>query len=155
MFNTIFAADIPLAIRLLLAFLVVLGVIGGAVWAMRQLGSGRLPGADPHGRWPRLAVVDIVGLGRHSLVLVRRDEVEHLLLIDGQTATVVESNIVHAPSTPHVPVAHLPGAPAPLPRFLLRRDEGSEPLPPRESGRRRLLSYRPRNQQPRNRMPGT
>jgi flagellar protein FliO/FliZ len=139
MFDTTFAADIPLAIRFLLAFLVVLGVMGGTAWAMRQFGRGRLPGANPRSRLPRLAVIDSVGIDRRRrLVLVRRDHVEHLLLINGPTDLVVESNIVYANTMPHdVPAAHLPSAAAHLPsaaahlpRALLRRDTGSRPLSP-------------------------
>ena len=134
MFDTTFAADIPLAIRFLLAFLVVLGVMGGTAWAMRQFGRGRLPGANPRSRLPRLAVIDSVGIDRRRrLVLVRRDHVEHLLLINGPTDLVVESNIVYANTMPHdVPAAHLPSAAAHLPRALLRRDTGSRPLSPLE-----------------------
>jgi flagellar protein FliO/FliZ len=130
----VFATDIPLAIRLLLEFLVVLGVIGGAAWAMRQLNSGGLPGANPHNQLARLSVADAIGIGLgRRLVLLRRDNVEHLVLIHGPIALVVEPNIVHAAATPHDLPAHLPSPTAPLPRALLRRDEGSKPLPKPEA----------------------
>jgi hypothetical protein len=46
---------------------------------------------------PRLAVIDAVAVdGRRRLVLVRRDNVEHLLMIGGPTDIVVEPNIVRA-----------------------------------------------------------
>lgn len=66
-------------------------------------------------RRPRLAVLDAAAVDpRRRLVLVRRDEVEHLILIGGPSDLVVESGIgtrdrgVAAPSFP----ATLTGAPA-------------------------------------------
>jgi hypothetical protein len=45
----------------------------------------------------RLAVVDAAAVdGRRRLVLIRRDNVEHLLMIGGRTDIVVEPNIVRA-----------------------------------------------------------
>ncbi|MCL6229859.1 flagellar biosynthetic protein FliO [Bartonella bilalgolemii] len=42
----------------------------------------------------RLAVCDTVAIDRtHRLVLIRRDNIEHLLLIGGSTAIIIESNI--------------------------------------------------------------
>ena len=52
-------------------------------------------GATARGRLPRLAIVDAMGIdSRRRLVLVRRDNVEHLLLIGGPTDIVVEPQIV-------------------------------------------------------------
>ena len=49
------------------------------------------------GRMPRLAVIDAAAVdGRRRLVLVRRDNIEHLLMIGGPTDIVVEPNIVRA-----------------------------------------------------------
>ncbi len=46
---------------------------------------------------PRLAVIDAAAVdGRRRLVLVRRDNVEHLLMIGGPTDVVVEPNIVRS-----------------------------------------------------------
>ncbi|MDY8109695.1 flagellar biosynthetic protein FliO [Fulvimarina sp. 2208YS6-2-32] len=45
-------------------------------------------------RAPRLAVVEMVSIGdRRRLVLIRRDDVEHLLLIGGSGDLVIESAI--------------------------------------------------------------
>ncbi|AQX27958.1 MULTISPECIES: flagellar biosynthetic protein FliO [unclassified Bartonella] len=44
---------------------------------------------------PRLAICDVISIDRtHRLVLIRRDNQEHLVLIGGSTGIVVESNIV-------------------------------------------------------------
>ena len=52
---------------------------------------------DKRGRQPRLAVIDHASVdARRRLILIRRDNVEHLLLIGGPTDVVVEPNIVRA-----------------------------------------------------------
>src|SRR5271163_875663 len=96
MFDTLFGAEMPLAVRFFLAFLIVLGLIGATAWAVRRFGTGRL-GSNTRGRQPRLAVVDYASVdGRRRLILVRRDNVEHLMMIGGPTDVVVEPNIVRA-----------------------------------------------------------
>jgi hypothetical protein len=96
MFESLFGAEMPLAVRFFVAFLIVLGVIGAIWWTVRRFGSGRL-GASTRGRQPRLAVIDYASVdNRRRLILVRRDNVEHLLMIGGPTDVVVEANIVRA-----------------------------------------------------------
>lgn len=97
MFETLFGSEMPLAARFFIAFLVVLALIGLTAWLVRRFGSNRLGGAGARGRQPRLAVIDAAAVdGRRRLVLIRRDNVEHLLMIGGPTDVVVESNIVRA-----------------------------------------------------------
>src|SRR5712675_656418 len=84
-------------LRWLFAFLVLVAVIGATAWLVRRFGSERLGGASSRGRQPRLAVIDAATVdARRRLVLIRRDNVEHLLMIGGPTDIVVESNIVRA-----------------------------------------------------------
>ena len=79
------------------AFLVVLALIGAAAWLARRFAGSRLGTNANRGRMPRLAVIDAAAVdGRRRLVLVRRDNVEHLLMIGGPTDIVVEPNIVRA-----------------------------------------------------------
>jgi len=80
-----------------LAFVAVLVLIGAVAWGVRRYATNRL-GANPNrGRMPRLAVIDAAAVdGRRRLVLVRRDNVEHLLMIGGPSDIVVEPNIVRA-----------------------------------------------------------
>jgi flagellar protein FliO/FliZ len=79
------------------AFVVVLALIGLAAWLVRRFGGNRLGANANRGRMPRLAVIDAAAVdGRRRLVLVRRDNVEHLLMIGGPTDIVVEQNIVRA-----------------------------------------------------------
>jgi hypothetical protein len=97
MFESLFGAEMPLAARFFIAFLVVLGLIGLTAWLVRRFGANRLGGAGARGRQPRLAVIDAATVdGRRRLVLIRRDNIEHLLMIGGPTDVVVEQNIVRA-----------------------------------------------------------
>ena len=106
----LFGAEMPLAVRFFLAFLIVLGLIGAAAWAVRRFGSARFTGAV-RGRQPRLAVIEYATVdARRRLLLVRRDNVEHLMMIGGPTDVVVEANIVRAapaavrePAAPRIP----------------------------------------------------
>ena len=111
MFESLFGAEMPLAARFFIAFLVVLALIGLTAWLVRRFGANRL-GSAARGRQPRLAVIDAATVdGRRRLVLIRRDNVEHLLMIGGPSDLVVEPNIVRA-----VPARDVPrdqrGAPA-------------------------------------------
>ncbi len=81
----------------IIAFVVVLALIGLAAFLVRRFGGSRLGANANRGRMPRLAVIDAAAVdNRRRLVLVRRDNVEHLLMIGGPTDIVVEQNIVRA-----------------------------------------------------------
>ncbi|MFZ2090997.1 MAG: flagellar biosynthesis protein FliO [Pseudolabrys sp.] len=96
MFETLFGSEMPLAARFFVAFLIVLALIGLTAWLVRRFGANRL-GTTARGRQPRLAVIDAATVdGRRRLVLIRRDNVEHLLMIGGPSDLVVEPNIVRA-----------------------------------------------------------
>jgi hypothetical protein len=97
MFETLFGSEMPLAARFVIAFLVVLALIGVTAWLVRRFGASRLGGGAARGRQPRLAGIDAATVdGRRRLLLIRRDNVEHLLMIGGPTDVVVEQNIVRA-----------------------------------------------------------
>ena len=85
------------SITFIIAFIVVLALIGLVAYLVRRFGGSRLGSNANRGRMPRLAVIDAAAVdGRRRLVLVRRDNVEHLLMIGGPTDIVVEQNIVRA-----------------------------------------------------------
>jgi hypothetical protein len=111
-----FFGGMPFPAQFLLAFVIVLGLIGTTAWLVRRLGGGgRLGGSALRGRQPRLAVVDYASVdGRRRLILVRRDNVEHLVLIGGPTDIVVEANIVRAAGVR----ASVPAVIDPLPRVI-------------------------------------
>src|ERR1700716_597923 len=104
------------------SFLAVLALIGVAAWLVRRFAGNRLGANTNRGRMPRLAVIDAAAVdGRRRLGLVRRDNIEHLLVIGGPTDIVVEPNIVRAmpgrdqiPQRPGVGSAEPPRM-APLP----------------------------------------
>src|SRR5690242_21721675 len=135
MFESLFGAEMPLAVRFFVAFLIVLGLIGAIAWAVRRFGSGRL-GTSARGRQPRLAVIGYAGVdGRRRLILVRRDNVEHLLMIGGPTDIVVEPNIVRAiPATRDV--GRAPAGIEAITRAIPLPDSGggSWPLQPEANG---------------------
>jgi flagellar biogenesis protein FliO len=105
----------------LFAFIAVLALIGVAAWVVRRYANNRLGANTQRGRMPRLAVIDAAAVdGRRRLVLVRRDNVEHLLMIGGPSDIVVESNIVRAmpnrdQMAPRPAVGEQPPRIAPLP----------------------------------------
>jgi len=130
MFETLFGAEMPLAVRFFVAFLIMLALIGAIAWAVRRFGAGRL-GATTRGRQPRLAVIDYATVdGRRRLILVRRDNVEHLLMIGGPSDVVVEANIVRAVA-PARDLGRASGGIEALPRAIpLPEGAGSWPLQP-------------------------
>src|SRR5262247_978226 len=84
-------------LKILFFVIVVLALLALAFWLLRRFGGGRLGGGATRGRQPRLAVIDQATVdGRRRLVLIRRDNVEHLLIIGGPSDVVVEQNIVRA-----------------------------------------------------------
>jgi flagellar protein FliO/FliZ len=132
----LFGAEMPLAVRFFLAFLIVLGLIGVTAWAVRRLGSGRLSAGGVRGRQPRIAVIDHASVdGRRRLILVRRDNVEHLLMVGGPSDVVVEANIVRATSAAAgargPAIAETASRAIPLPEIP---SNGSWPLQPESTG---------------------
>src|SRR5512144_1466856 len=56
-----------------------------------------LSGGAREQRPPRVAVIDAAAVDRRrSVVLIRRDNVEHLLMIGGPTDVLIEPNIIRA-----------------------------------------------------------
>ena len=129
----VFGTEMPFVVKFFLAFLLVLGLIGVGAWGLRRFSSGRLGGASTRGRQPRLGVIDYASVdARRRLILVRRDNVEHLLMIGGPTDVVVEANIVRAVAAPRDVALARPAAVEPLPRAipLPENGNGSWPLQP-------------------------
>jgi hypothetical protein len=94
--NSLFGVDLPTPVNFVIAFVVVLLLIGAIAWLVRRFGAARLD-AGARSRQPRLAVVDAAAIdSRRKLVIIRRDNAEHLLMIGGPTDVVVETNIVRA-----------------------------------------------------------
>jgi hypothetical protein len=123
----------PLPLRFFVAFLIVLGLIGVTAWVVRRFGAERLGAAAARGRQPRLAVIDAATVdGRRRLVLIRRDNIEHLLMIGGPTDVVIEANIVRAAAAARdaSAPARPPAAGDTLPRAVPLGDSALWPLQP-------------------------
>ncbi|HWV51556.1 flagellar biosynthetic protein FliO [Pseudorhodoplanes sp.] len=97
--DSLFGEGTSLPVRFFIAFVVVFALIGVTAWLVRRFGSGALGGTSTRGRAPRLAVIEAGAVdGRRKLVLIRRDNIEHLIMIGGPTDIVVEANIVRGQS---------------------------------------------------------
>ncbi|MBN9671390.1 flagellar biosynthetic protein FliO [Roseibium aggregatum] len=94
------------AVAVILALAVVLLLFGLFIFILKRLMGGGAP--QSRGRQPRIALMDSATVdARRRLVLVRRDNVEHLLLIGGPSDVVVEQNIVrNAPLSTGRPAVH-------------------------------------------------
>lgn len=81
--------DFDLYLRFALALVLVLGLIALLAWLLRRFGMGV---KMTKGR--RLGVSEVQMLGpRHKMMLVRRDDVEHLVILGPAGETVVETGI--------------------------------------------------------------
>jgi flagellar protein FliO/FliZ len=80
-------------LRFVLALVFVLALIGLASWLVRRFGlGGRVAGPRASAR--RIGIVEAATIdAKRRLVLVRRDDVEHLLLIGGSADLVVEQGM--------------------------------------------------------------
>ncbi|MGA8612490.1 MAG: flagellar biosynthesis protein FliO [Xanthobacteraceae bacterium] len=128
-------SSMPFPIQFFLAFLVVLGLIAGTAWVVRRFGTGRIGTAATRGRQPRLGVVDHASVdSRRRLLIIRRDNVEHLVMVGGPTDVVVETNIVRgAAATRDLAIARVPAGADTLSRAIPLPDSagnGSWPLQP-------------------------
>ncbi|MCX7315222.1 MAG: flagellar biosynthetic protein FliO [Alphaproteobacteria bacterium] len=125
---SVFGLDLPTPVYFIIAFVFVLLLIGAAAWLVRRFGATHIDAAA-RGRQPRLAVIDSAAIdGRRKLIIIRRDNVEHLLMIGGPSDVVVESNIVRgaAVATRDAP----PPRGADAPRAMPMADPTPWPLQP-------------------------
>jgi hypothetical protein len=136
MFDTLFGEG-QYALKALFAFIVVFGVLALALWLARRFSGGRFANAATRGRQPRLAVIDAATVdGRRRLILIRRDNVEHLLMVGGPTDVVIEPNIVRAAGAPREMAAARPlPATDSLPRAVPLGEGSMWPLQPEPAPR--------------------
>ncbi|MBE7246506.1 MAG: hypothetical protein INR63_16290 [Actinomycetospora chiangmaiensis] len=95
--QSVFGSDGSPIVQYVVIFAVIFAALAAIVFTVRRL-TGRslaLPGrGGSRGRQPRLGIVDVYELDRaRQLILLRRDNVEHLLLVGGPNDVVVERNI--------------------------------------------------------------
>jgi flagellar protein FliO/FliZ len=135
---------------LLLAFIAVFTLLVLAYWLVRQFRRGQRIGVAPHRRRQRrIGIVETAAIdARRRVTLIRRDNVEHLLLVGGGADVVIEPRIVRAaepiqePAPPPQaggdilagPVEIAPGPPARQPRPPVQEQRtqsaAAPPLPP-------------------------
>ncbi|WP_375456139.1 hypothetical protein [uncultured Methylobacterium sp.] len=92
-----FGSDGSPIVQYVSIFAVIFAVLTVIVLVVRRLGGGGLAaarGGGTRGRQPRLGIVDVYELDRQrQLILLRRDNVEHLLLVGGPNDVVIERHI--------------------------------------------------------------
>lgn len=132
--QNLFGFELSTGLRWIIAFAIVLVLVGLFAFLLRRITGGRLKFAGPGGgrtRQPRLGVIDIHDLDRQrQLILVRRDNVEHLIMIGGASDVVIETNIVR--SGARVAASHQGEHPAERPLAFDPMAETIRPEPPRQ-----------------------
>ncbi len=95
-FNNLISGENGSAINLVLITLAIAFLLIVIVWVFRKI-TGTAARRAMRSRVPRLSITDSTTVDdKRYLVMVRRDNVEHLLLIGGANDLVVEKNIVRA-----------------------------------------------------------
>jgi flagellar protein FliO/FliZ len=81
-------------LRFATALIFVLGLIGAGAFALRYFGFGGHAPSFGRNQTRRLAIVETLYLDpKRRLALIRRDGVEHLIVLGAQGETVIERNI--------------------------------------------------------------
>jgi flagellar biogenesis protein FliO len=119
--QSLFSGESP-ALTLVLTFFAIAALLIASIWLFRKIaGGGALK--PSRSRQPRLSVTDAAIVDeKRRLVLVRRDNVEHLVMIGGPSDIVIEQNIIRA-------------QPATLPQ---QREAPREPAMPEAAPPRRI-----------------
>ena len=113
--------DLSTAIHGIAALLFVVALLVLTVWAFKAVFGGADTDPARKGREKRLAVVETAPVdANRKLCLVRRDDVEHLLIIGGPVDLVVETGIKARPpqlQPPHGDVVIAKTTPRPAPKL--------------------------------------
>ena len=119
------------SMAVLIGLIAAVVVVVLAVLIYRGLFGRRLHMAGGRSRQPRLGVVDAFDLDRQrQLVLVRRDNVEHLIMIGGPNDLVIESAFVRAQSSQGIPNGREKELPAATPLVVASLPATVAPSPP-------------------------
>lgn len=120
MFDKLFGAEAGPVINYLFAFALVIALIFLAFWLFKRFFNRSNFNFGPRTGQRRLGVVEASGVdGNRRLILIRRDDVEHLVLIGGSADLLVEGNInreaeIAAQNKPQQPLQPAPKPLAPL-----------------------------------------
>lgn len=103
----LFGPDLPAGVQYGIMAVVAIITLLVIIWLFRLI-FGRAKARMNKNRLPRLSVTDAAAVDdKRRLVLVRRDNVEHLVMIGGPSDIVIEQNIVRtAPVASAQPAAH-------------------------------------------------
>jgi flagellar biogenesis protein FliO len=86
--------NLPAVAGFAVPFLLVLGLVGLAALLWQRFRTATGSPTSRRGKQSRLAVIDTAAVdARRRLVLIRRDDAEHLIMIGGPTDIVIEPNI--------------------------------------------------------------
>ncbi|KLK90343.1 hypothetical protein AA309_26115 [Microvirga vignae] len=133
--SSLFGIEASRAVLFVIAFAIILALVALFGLVLRKLTGARLmmPGSDrSRSRQPRLGIVDVYDLDRQrQLLLLRRDNVEHLLLIGGPNDVVIETNIVRVAGARIPAAANEPGPE----RFEPSLDQAQRPVQVEANGR--------------------
>jgi flagellar protein FliO/FliZ len=79
--------------RFVVALIVIVALLAVFAWLARRFGfAGRVP---TRGARRRLAIVEVTAIdNKRRLILLRRDDVEHLVLVGVDSSVVIETGIV-------------------------------------------------------------
>jgi len=95
-------------IRFALALIFVLGLVGACSWIGKRMGLA--PRIGGGGKNQRLGVIEVQAVdARRKLVLVRRDNVEHLILLNGENDLLIETGIAAVAAGPMTMQPEPPG----------------------------------------------
>jgi hypothetical protein len=140
MLEPIFGESGAVVAQFIITLIVVLVLVGFVYWLVRQFTGRRLHGAG-HGRAPRLAIIDALSIDtRRKLVLIRRDHIEHLILIGGPSDLVVEPSIVRGVPAGSRPRQGQPQRPQPQQNVAA----GQPPVPASQPHTQTLAAPQPR-----------
>lgn len=121
-------------LRYAAALFFVLALIGLTVWVLKRFSGGKLSASGRQGR--RLGIMEAAMVDKHRrLVLIRRDDREHLIMIGGPQDLVIETGIEAAslhraeaqPAAPMAPDMEPQAHPEPYPPAQ------EEPVQPRRA----------------------
>ena len=80
--------------KFIFAFMFVLGLIGLLTVLVRKYGFGVVSSEMRKGQDRRLGLVEVLPIdAKRRAILLRRDDVEHLIVVGPDSETVVETNI--------------------------------------------------------------
>ncbi|HMB48096.1 MAG TPA: hypothetical protein VKN63_07450, partial [Afifellaceae bacterium] len=94
--------DSALLAQVVIAIVLLVFILAMLVWLFGRRSGNGVSSSLVRGRQPRLSVMEAAVVDdKRRLVLVRRDQIEHLVMIGGPSDIVVETNIVRGRAAGH------------------------------------------------------